>query len=355
MGYDDLGQHYHRVGDLLNSIKFFARMRDYCTTPSHVVIMYLRMINVSVDQRNWLAVQTNVQRLRAPGQRSPESEKLSAKLSAAAGLALLASGSFKDAADEFIETDPRMIQAKLDDPNDEESYNEIMTPNDVAVYGGICALASMDRDELQRRVLDNNKFRNFLELEPHIRRAISFFVSSKYSSCLSILESYRSDYLLDLHLHHHLPELYFQVRSKAIQQYFIPFSCVTLSALASAFNSDEHTIESELISMIKRGNLNARIDVVNRLLLARTIDERAKVHTDALATAKQYRHVAHLRILRMEALNANLEVKPDKRYSTDGGGGMAIDEFTESRNMGDGSFIGGNTSRAGLRSGGMMR
>lgn len=355
MGYDDLGQHYHRIGDLPSSVRSFARMRDYCTTPSHIVIMNLRMINVSVDQRNWLAVQTNVQRLRGPAPRLPESDKLTAKLSAAMALALLESGNFKHAAEEFIEADPRMVQAKLDDPNDEEAYNEVITPNDIAVYGGLCALASMSRKDLQRQVLDNHRFRSYLELEPHIRRAISFFVSSKFSSCLAILESYKSDYLLDLHLHHHLPELYAQIRNKAIQQYFIPFSSVTLASLADAFNTEEHAIESELTSMIKRGNLDARIDLVDRLLLARTVDERAKAHENAIATSKKYGRTAHLRILRMEALGSNLDVRPERPLTRSGNsGGMAVEDLMEERGMGNGS-LGSFLGKSGLRSGGAIR
>lgn len=308
MALDDQGQHFHRIGDLINSVKSYGQMREHCTTPSHVVIMNLRLINVSIDQGNWLAVQTTVQKLRSPGQLSAEAQRLTAKLSAAMGLALLASGNYGEAARELIETDPRMVQAKLDDPFDEEAFNEVMTSNDIAVYGGLCALASMDRNELQKQVLENGKFRSYLELEPHIRRAITFFVSSKFSACLSILESYRSDYLLDIHLQRHLGELYFQIRSKAIQQYFIPFSRVTFAALATAFDTDMQTIEGELTSMIKRKHLDARIDLVDHVLLAKTADARSKVYENALKMAKDYERTAHLRILRMEMLNAGLEV-----------------------------------------------
>ncbi|KAL8842421.1 MAG: hypothetical protein Q9170_000549 [Blastenia crenularia] len=350
MGHDDLGQHFHRTGDLINSVKVYGRMRDYCTTPSHVAIMNLRLISVSIDQGNWLAVQTNVQKLRSPSQPSAETQRLTAKLSAAMGLALLASGNFKEATQEFIEADPRMVQAKLDDPADEEAFNEVMTPNDIAVYGGLCALASMDRTDLQKQVLDNSRFRNYLELEPHIRRAVAFFVSSKYSSCLSILESYRSDYLLDIYLQPHLGELYSRIRGKAIQQYFIPFSCVTLAALAAAFDTDEQTTEQELTAMIKRGDLVARIDLVDRVLLATTVDARKKVQTHALKMAKDYEQTAHLRILRMEMLNAGLEVAEKGKG---GGVNTTFGEVGEDRPYGSGSAtqLFGESGIRSLRSG----
>ena len=323
MGYDDLGHHYHRIGELAKSDKAYSQMRDFCTTNSHIVIMNMHLINVCIDQHSWFAAQNHAQRIRGqPGnQKYPEAEKNSAKLSAASGLTYMAQAKYKEAAEEFLSTNPRMSQAKLDDPADEESYNEVLTPNDIAVYGGLCALASMTRGELQKHVLENSGFRNYLELEPHIRRAISYFVSSKYSACLSILDSYKADYLLDIYLQNHILQLYYEIRSKAIQQYFIPFSCVTLSALATAFNTDEPSIEFELTQMIKRGNLDARLDLVDRVLLARKVDHRRQVHIEALATAEEYERTAHLRLLRMGILNASLEVKASKGLSIAGSGG----------------------------------
>lgn len=352
MGYDDLGQHFHLIGELGNSSKAYGKMRDYCTTPAHIVIMSLRIINVSIDQQNWLAVQANVQRLRNQNQRYPDAEKIAPKLSAAMGLAHLASDSYRDAAESFLRTDARMISAKVDDLADEEAYNEVLTPNDVAVYGGLCALASMTRDELQRNVLENSSFRNYLELEPHIRRAVSFFVSSKYSACLSILDSYKADYLLDVYLQRHVQELYFRIRSKAIQQYFIPFSRVTFNALAASFNTDETTIEHELTSMIKRRSLDARIDLVDRVLVANTVDERRKVHEQALAMAEEYARTAHLRILRMEILNAGLEIKTPKGQT----GVLALTTQDPFSNGSMDVFMGGagqgpGPGRSGLRSG----
>lgn len=348
MGYDDLGQHYHQIGDLTNSAKAYHRERDVCTTATHVVLMYLRLIQVSIDQRNWLAVQSNIQRIHAQQEKYKDFNKLKAKLPAAMGIASLCSGSYRNAADRFLEADPRMASAKLDDPEDEESYNEAVTPNDVAVYGGLCALASMDRNELQTRVLGNSSFRNYLELEPHIRRAISFFVSSKYSSCLSILDAYKPDYLLDIYLQKHLDQIYSQIRSKAIQQYFIPFSCVTFSALATAFNTDEEKIEYELNTLIKRGSLDGRVDLVGKVLLANTVDERITVQEEALSMAEIYENTAHLRLLRIQTLNAKLEIKAakDKAGSRSG---YAQDYFANGKF--DIHMTGSGPGRAGLRGG----
>ncbi|MCJ1243103.1 hypothetical protein MMC30_000300 [Trapelia coarctata] len=311
MGCEDLGHHYHMIGDLANAVKSYSREREYVQTPAHLVNMHMHIVHVSIDQGNWLNVQSTISKIRNLQLRADEAEKLNPKLSIAMGLVNLASGNFKEAASCFLGTDPRII-GRADNPNDPEAFNEILSPNDVAVYGGLCALASMDRIELQQKVLDNASFRNYLELEPHIRRAISFFVSSKYSSCLAILKSYRADYLLDYYLWRHIDEIYFRVRSKAIVQYFIPFSSVTFEELAKAFSADEETIERTLVEMIGIGSLDARIDLEYRLLVARQVDARSELHRDALEIAEDYERTAHLRLLRMETINAGLEVKSPK-------------------------------------------
>ncbi|WJX71899.1 hypothetical protein P8452_55839 [Trifolium repens] len=57
---------------------------------------------------------------------------------------------------QFIETSPELGS----------HYNEVVSPQDVAMYGGLCALATFDRAELKNKVIDNIVFRNFLELVP---------------------------------------------------------------------------------------------------------------------------------------------------------------------------------------------
>lgn len=299
MGNEDLGDHYHNTGDLFAATKAYARMRDVCTTPAHIASMCFKIIHVAVDRDDWLAVQSNVNKIRNLQTRGDDAEKHQPKTSAVMGLAQLSLGSYRDAAISFLATGPALA----------DTYTEVITSNDVAVYGGLCALASMDRSELQSRVLENTSFRNFLELEPHIRRAISFFCTSKYNQCLQILEAYRTDYLLDVHFHAHVNVLYSLIRTKSIVQYFAPFSCVTLDAMAATFGNSSTNIEDELVQMIEQGTLDAKIDLERRILVAKESDVRADVHREAQEVVRAFTREAHLRLLRMNVLNAGLEVR----------------------------------------------
>lgn len=48
------------------------------------------------------------------------------------------------------------------------TYNDVLAPGDVAVYGALCSLASFSRPEMKTRIIDNIAFREFLELQPEV-------------------------------------------------------------------------------------------------------------------------------------------------------------------------------------------
>ena len=312
MGNEDMGHFYYAVGDYGTAHKAYMRMREHCTSPKHLADMTLRLLLVSIAQKSWLTVQSHIAKVDSTQVKGDDKTKLEPIVSACAGLAHMGNQNYRDAAASFIATPPAFLS--LEPAAGVTWQREVITGNDIAVYGGLCALASMDRSQLKERVLDNADFRNFLELEPHIRRAINLFCASKYSACLEVLEAYRTDYLLDVYLSKVLSEVYGRIRRKSIVQYFIPFSCVTLDEMASKFQptGEYASIEDELELMINTGALDARIDLVDRLLISPPSNARYNVQAEALAMAESYDHTLRLRLTRLNMLAAGLEVKQDK-------------------------------------------
>ncbi|KAF9238437.1 hypothetical protein DTO006G1_9210 [Penicillium roqueforti] len=322
MGHEDLGNHHYKTGDLAAASKAYSRMRDYCTTPNHITSMLFKMVNVATERGDWMSVQSNVHRLRNSQSKPDDAAKNISKITAASALSQMHQTLYLDAANSFLSIPPDLG----------DTYNEVITPNDVAVYGGLCALASMNRDDLQKNVLDNQTFRTFLELEPHIRRAIVFFCNFKFRQCLDILEAYRPDYLLDIHLQRHIPQLYKRIRTKSIEQYMIPFSRVTLDSMAKIFaptvvggearpTDISSPFVQELIGLIQGGILNARIDLEKGLLVSNQIDLRAEVQRNTLESLREFNQEAHWRILHAAFIRAGLEVKPDEADGSEQGHG----------------------------------
>ena len=336
MGFDDLGRHLHEIGDLTEAAKAFTKEREHCQTSAHVSIMNFRLVHVYIDQEAWMSVETTVGKLRSlhkpsdspkpPPSAAPaisDADKVSAKLSAAQGLAHMAQRNYRAAALSFLECHPCMLQARPDEPADDLSYNEVLTPNDIATYGALCALAALDRAELQSRVLSSASFRAYLELEPHLRRAVAAFVATRFADCLAALAAHRADYLCDVYLSRHYADLAARVRAKALVLYFSPFARVTLAELARAFHAESpDALVPELARLIERGALPARLDLEAGVLLKQRKDPRRQVYADALRAAEDYEATLHQRLWRMAVINAGLEVKPPKPEKGGGGGGL---------------------------------
>lgn len=138
-GHDDLGDHYLDCGDLGNALKCYSRARDYCTSGKHVVNMCWNVLKVSIYLQNWTHVISYVTKAQNtpdfPDVQGKENNAaIVTKLKVAAGLAELATRKYKAAAKLFL-------QASLDHCD----FPEILSPGNVAMYGGLCALATFDR------------------------------------------------------------------------------------------------------------------------------------------------------------------------------------------------------------------
>ncbi|RFU76853.1 cop9 signalosome subunit 1 [Trichoderma arundinaceum] len=316
MGNEDLGKHFESIGKLAEATEAYNKMRHDVSTTKHIFDCGMHLASVAFQRHDWATVLSNVGKI-SNVQGGDEEQAQQAYTKVAAGVALLGLGNYADAALTFLHVNPNVSPTE---------YNAVASPNDVAIYGGLLALATMDRMALQARILDNQSFRVFLEHEPHIRKAISLFVNGRYSNCLSILESVRSDYLLDIYLQPHIPAIYSLIREKCIVQYFIPFSCVTLDSLDAAFGTPSQSVEPELIKMIRNGSLKARIDARNKLLVAVSPDPRLVAQTNALAVARKYEQEAKERLRRMNIIAAGLDISGAKKPSA---GVVGAPEFDE--------------------------
>ncbi|KAF4554251.1 COP9 signalosome complex subunit 1-like protein [Elsinoe fawcettii] len=327
MGQEDLASHFLATADFENAQKAFQKMREYCTTPKHVAEMTIKLMYASLISASWLMVQSHCHKARVLSFKPEDKAKFDPAIEACSGLASLGIEEYGNAAKAFLRVNPSYMTAE---PISNIIFQkQVMTGNDVAVYGGLTALASMDREQLRTQVLENTEFRTFLELEPHIRRAISNFCEAKYTACLEALEAYRSDYLLDIYLGPRLNDLYGKIRSKSIIQYFVPFSHVRIADLATAFPlkgqgapsgpAAARAMEDELVEMIQSGMLEARIDAVDGLLLAPPQDTRSETQEGVLETAAEVEHSLRLKLHRLNMQHAGLELANPK-----GGKGMKM-------------------------------
>jgi len=305
MGHNDLGDFHYSRGDLNAALKCYVRTRDYCTTSKHIIQMCLNVIKVSIELGNYAHVVNYV----AKAEQTPDltDKVVVAKLKVCAGMANLENRKYKMAARKLLET-------TIDLNN---SFTEVLAPQDVAMYGGLCALATFDRADLKKKVIDNPSFRNFLELTPELREIINDFYASRYATCLKYLDKIKPKLQLDIHLHEHVDPLYQKIRNKALIQYFSPFSSIDLNTMAGAFNTTVAGLEKELSRLIMDGSIQARIDSHNKRLYARTTDQRSATFEKTINMGEEYQDNTQSLLLRVNLLRNDFVVKPPRRGERD--------------------------------------
>nr|CAH7750676.1 unnamed protein product [Callosobruchus chinensis] len=307
-----LCDHYLDCGDLSNALKCYSRARDYCTSGKHVVNMCLNVIKVSVYLQNWSHVLSYVSKAESTPdfceQTKDSNQIIMTKLKCAAGLAELATKKYKSAAKHFL-------QANLDHCD----FPELLSPNNVAMYGGLCALATFDRHELQKNVIFSSSFKLFLELEPQLRDIIFKFYESKYAQCLKLLDEIKDNLLLDMYIAPHITTLYMQIRNRALIQYFSPYLSADMHKMAEAFNRTVPALEDELMQLILEGQIQARIDSHNKILFAKDVDQRSTTFEKSLLIGKEYQRRTRMLILRAAVLKNKIHVKSPQRETGQAG------------------------------------
>ncbi|KAI7889904.1 26S proteasome subunit RPN7-domain-containing protein [Mucor mucedo] len=304
VAHTKLGDYYYKKGDLPAAMKNYIRTRDYCATSQNIIDMCFNTIKVYLDDSNFShVVQTYISRAESTPNITDKIDILS-KLKCCHALSLLGGSDYPNRY--------ALVANDLTEVSFESAphFNDIMSANDVAIYGGLCALVSMDRRQLQAQILNNTNFKSFLALEPALHELIEAFYKSKYSLCFQLLENYKHSLKLDMYLASHLDILIQLVREKAMVQYCIPYSVVDMRKMAASFNIPIDELEDDLIILISRKEkIAARINSHEKILCTRKKEKRDQAFERSLVAGAEYEKASKALLLRLNMLKADLIVR----------------------------------------------
>ncbi|VDN56104.1 unnamed protein product [Dracunculus medinensis] len=156
-------------------------------------------------------------------------------------------------------------------------YPELLSPKDIACYGTFCSMATFSRNEVKKRVLTNQSFRKFLESEPKLVELLQKFCKSDFAAFFDILEEIRYPLLLDIFFGPRMNELCKMIRHQAIIQYFLPFEAADIVKMSTVFRLSSQELMDELFLLIENDSLRARIDAVNKILVAKKSIRKALI------------------------------------------------------------------------------
>ncbi|KAJ7446538.1 hypothetical protein B0H11DRAFT_2162384 [Mycena galericulata] len=144
-------------------------------------------------------------------------KKKASKLDFATALCSLASGNYQKVVRSFL---------KLGSAKDFGDWTgRLVAPGDIAIYGVLCALASLLRSALETQILESSTFGVYL---------VESYLSNDFKTVLELLNRYSSRYFLDLYLAQHVGEPTNIIRNWAVVLYFQPFASIKLDRMSNA-------------------------------------------------------------------------------------------------------------------------
>lgn len=306
-GHNDLGDFFHKRGKLTQARGDYTKTRDYCGHAQHNLQMCMKVITVSIEAGDFAPIENHYMMAANIPDVDKDCTEL-AKMRACAGLASLVRGNYAAASQRFLTTNGDASEEKIS--NLQREFGDIMSLEDVAIYGGLCALATLDRSALTKQVIEKPEFRNLLELVPDVREIIYDFYHSRYTRCLTTMATIRPELMLDMHLGRegHVDTLFRLIQRKAIVQYVSPFISADLGRMQAIFGTTAKELENELLELIHIGAINARIDKQNNALHAKKSNARLEAITSSLQKGQEAFEDAEAMLLRMTLLKNEVQI-----------------------------------------------
>ncbi|CAM9604341.1 unnamed protein product [Chrysoparadoxa australica] len=297
--YTEMGDFHARRGDLQAAMKSYVRTRDYCGTSRQSAEMCLSVIGVGVDLSNFMTVSNYV--IKAEHSSGAKDPVTLAKLKVVTHVFFL---------DTFLFDciNSRLIIEPVS-PEISGSFNSVIAPEDVAVYGALCGLAALPRDSVRSSLLENPHFKAFVEMVPEVASLVEDFFHSRYGPFLQALDAKAAELALDIHMHRHVPALRTKIRNSAAVQYFRPYSSIRLSTMAESFGLSFEEMEHHMAALIGEGVILARIDKAGGTLHTAAKNSRLDSYRKVVSTGEHCQRELQAALLRLSCMKAGMVVK----------------------------------------------
>ena len=286
-----------KIGNYNTAISRYIEAKSYASDAKMLLDINLKIMIASIKSGQLGHVKSEAQHALSSDEIFKDT-KFRSKVLACLGLYYLNNGRYDMAVQHFIDCSFQI----------NNKFKEIISGIDIARYGGLCALASFNRQVLKRRVLDNGQFKRFLELEPNVYNLVKGFYDSEYGKVMSGLNNLKKDMKLDIYLYNKVDNLLTAIRGKALVQYFSPYSAMDIKKMASAFNVSLNEMEKELSTCIGDGHIKAKIDSHSKIVYASKVNKRSNLFNRLIRVGDEFNRDMKAILLRTSLNNNNVIV-----------------------------------------------
>ncbi|EGG03797.1 uncharacterized protein MELLADRAFT_44456 [Melampsora larici-populina 98AG31] len=303
ISHQDLAAHHRKTGDTNNALRSLTKAREYCTSSTQVAELSFAILDLAMDSHNHKLAESYINKAEgaldaAASKDNKQDAAARAKIPGTPGLSYLGQGCYAKAASVFLKVSREAGQ-----------YPDMDAVIDLAIYTGLCALATFTRQELKERVIENTELRALLENEPRLKRVLVLFWENKHKEVLKFLDDWHPTYRVDIYLSNHIHTIIKLIQDRAILQYFSPFSSVSIFKAAEAFGCSPDKLLERVTESISQKTLHAKIDLPNGLILAHEDELRADLFRNAIESAEQLEYESKAALLRLMLIQADVVVK----------------------------------------------
>ncbi|XP_050438750.1 COP9 signalosome complex subunit 1-like isoform X1 [Adelges cooleyi] len=297
-----IGDHFVERGDFTKATTCYVKAKDYVDQFSQFVSWHIKIIKVKIYLQDWSAVVRSIKNESVFEDREKDSHldiSYCSTLACIRGLTDLKNRCYKSAADNFLEVNFYHYDDDF----------EVLTKNNVAIYCGLCALASFNRLELKDKIIDNKSFKPFFGLEPKIFDAIFQLHNIKYNAYLKTLDDIKPLLLLDMYIGSHIKTIYSAIGHNTMLEYLRPLDYVDIRKMAVCLNIPLPDLESKLVQLVQDGHINGSFDLLNKALSITYPNRSPEIYNKAMVKAKEINRYYHTNIIRRQVIHSKKNTK----------------------------------------------
>ena len=299
LAYNDLGDFFSRRGLLSEAFKTYLRARDYCSTSNQTAELGFNIVRIAIDDKDYRNAKMHITKLE---QLCKDDSYLSNRFKLLRAIIMIHDSDYLSAAMDLISIESTTSYVNITDT---------MAPEDITLYAVICSIASLDRANIKRNLLENPQFKNCLDLTPWCMILLNYYINGEYALLFSFLNDLKPQLMLDIHLSGEINKLFSSIKEKSISQYLAPYSTVNLNKMSEIMQLDASSLEDLIAVMITDKKLSYVIDSESKILYRQNNNLRKESFSKILNSSRS--HVRDLKtiLLKISLLKHNFSVEID--------------------------------------------
>jgi hypothetical protein len=228
---------------------------------------------------------SRIEQLAHIAETSLEEKDIAEATALQAGLALVAlhNGHYRRAVKHFLAVTTAFRDS---------GFTDMISSDDIALHAVLCAIATLNREEILEWILQNRSFLPILDQNPISKELLNSFFNRKFPDLLRSLRALQHDLSMDLYMHSHTEGLTRLIRHRCYVAYVRPFRRIRLSRMkfellgSDSFDaSSDDSFERDLEWLLRQGCIQGQLHLEEDLLEVNSYDGHALMIASVLDEA----------------------------------------------------------------------